>query len=44
MPQVGLLIRDLRKTSHTLQEVTDKINNQGVGSLIGAPKLPDYKP
>lgn len=44
MPQVGLLVRDLRKTSHALQEVTDKINNQGVGSLIGSPKLPDYKP
>lgn len=44
MPEVGLLIRDLRTMSHALQAVAEKIDQQGAGSLIGSPALPDYKP
>ena len=44
MPQVGLLVRDLRQVSRTLQNVTEKLDQQGAASLIGSPKLPDYKP
>lgn len=43
MPEVGLLIRDLRRMSHALQNVAEKIDQQGAGSVIGAPALPDYK-
>ena len=44
MPQVGLLVRDLRQVSRSLQSVTDTLEQQGAGALIGSPKLPDYKP
>ncbi len=44
MPEVGLLIRDLRTMSHALQSVAEKIDQQGAGSLIGSPRLPNYKP
>lgn len=43
MPEVGLLIRDLRRMSAALQNVAEKIDQQGAGSLIGSPALPDYK-
>ena len=43
MPQISLLVRDLRQMSQSLREVTDKLNEQGAASLIGSPGLPDYK-
>jgi phospholipid/cholesterol/gamma-HCH transport system substrate-binding protein len=44
MPQVALLVRDLRQMSQALREVTEKIDQQGAASLVGSPRLPDYKP
>lgn len=44
MPEVGLLIRDLRRMAQALQNVAEKVDQQGAGSVIGAPALPDYKP
>ena len=43
IPEVGLLVRDLRVMSQSLSSVAEKIDQQGASSLIGAPKLPDYK-
>ena len=43
MPEVGLLIRDLREMSRSVRAVSEKLDQQGAGSLIGSPKLPDYK-
>lgn len=43
VPQVGLLVRDLRQMSQSLKAVTDKLDQQGAASLIGSPSLPDYK-
>ena len=43
MPQVALLVRDLRQMSQSLKTVTDKLDQEGAGSLIGSPRLPDYK-
>ncbi len=43
MPQVALLVRDLRLMAQSLREVTDKLDQQGAASLIGSPGLPDYK-
>ncbi|HEX7856511.1 MAG TPA: MlaD family protein [Sphingobium sp.] len=43
MPEVGLLIRDLRRMSQALQNVAEKIDQQGASSIIGSPALPDYK-
>lgn len=44
MPEVGLLIRDLRRMAQSLQNVAEKIDQQGASSIIGSPALPDYKP
>lgn len=44
MPEVGLLIRDLREMSRAFRAISEKLDQQGAGSIIGAPKLPDYKP
>lgn len=44
VPELGLLIRDLRQMSAALQAVAEKIDQQGAGSLIGSPPLPDYRP
>ena len=44
LPAAEAAIRDLRETTRALRGVTEKIDDQGAGSLIGGPKLPDYKP
>ncbi len=44
LPAVEATMLDLRATSKALRQVTEKIENQGVGALIGGPKLPDYEP
>jgi phospholipid/cholesterol/gamma-HCH transport system substrate-binding protein len=44
LPEVGQLMRDLRATSESLREITDRLNQQGVGGVIGGQRLPDYRP
>jgi len=44
LPAAEAAIRDLQATTRSLREVTDKVNDRGVGSIVGGPKLPDYKP
>lgn len=44
LPAAEATLRDLRATSKALRTVTEKIDNQGAGALLGGPKLPDYKP
>ena len=44
LPAAEATLKDLRATSKALRQVTEKIDNQGAGALIGGPKLPDYKP
>ena len=45
IPQANALIQDLRTTTQNLNQITDKINDRGVGSLVGgSAELPDYKP
>ncbi|AUW56793.1 MCE family protein [Sphingobium sp. SCG-1] len=43
MPEVGLLVRDLREMTRSFRAISEKLDQQGAGSLIGSPKLPDYK-
>jgi phospholipid/cholesterol/gamma-HCH transport system substrate-binding protein len=43
LPAAEAALRDLRATTNSLRDVTDKINDQGAGSLVGGAKLPDYK-
>lgn len=44
LPEAEAAIRDLRETSRALRNVTEKLDEQGAGALIGGGKLPDYKP
>lgn len=45
LPETEAAIRDLRATTRALRQVTEKIDQQGVGALVGGGgKLPDYKP
>ncbi|SMF65945.1 MlaD family protein [Allosphingosinicella indica] len=44
LPEVNILVRDLRATSESLRSISEKIDRQGAGALIGSPKLPDYEP
>ncbi len=44
LPEVGRLISDLRETSQSLRTITGRIEQRGVGSLLGGEDLPDYKP
>ena len=44
LPAAEAAIRDLRATSRALRNVTEKIDEQGAGALIGSPSLPEYKP
>jgi phospholipid/cholesterol/gamma-HCH transport system substrate-binding protein len=37
-------VRDLRGLSQSLQQVSDRVNRQGIGGSLGPQKLPDYKP
>ena len=43
VPEVNLLVRDLRRTSDALASVAEKVDQGGATSIIGSPKLPDYK-
>ena len=44
LPAAEAALRDLRKTTAALREVTESLETGGAGSLIGGQKLPDYKP
>lgn len=44
LPEINQLARDLRRLSASLQSVTERLDQQGVGALVSAPKLPDYEP
>jgi len=43
VPEVDRLVRDLRVMTQSLSAVAEKVDQQGAGSLIGQPQLPDYK-
>jgi phospholipid/cholesterol/gamma-HCH transport system substrate-binding protein len=44
LPEAEAAIRDLRATTRALRRVTERVDEQGAGALVGSPKLPDYKP
>lgn len=44
LPEANRLVRDLRDLSQSLQQVSDRVNRQGIGGTLGPQKLPDYKP
>lgn len=44
LPEANRLVHDLRDLTQSLQGVSDRINQQGIGGALGPDKLPDYKP
>jgi phospholipid/cholesterol/gamma-HCH transport system substrate-binding protein len=44
LPEANRMVRDLRELSESLRALTERVEQGGVGSSLGAPKLPDYKP
>ena len=44
LPEANKLVRQLRTLSESLQSVSDRVNQQGIGGTLGPEKLPDYKP
>ena len=44
LPEVSGLLRDLRRTSESLRNVTERIEQRGLPSLLGSEPLPDYRP
>lgn len=43
LPETGQLIRDLRATSDALRAVSERLEQRGVGGLLGGEQLPDYR-
>ncbi|GGD98967.1 hypothetical protein GCM10011515_18510 [Tsuneonella deserti] len=44
LPAAEATLQDLKATSKALRSVTEKIESQGAGGLLGGQKLPDYEP
>src|SRR3982750_4845456 len=44
LPEANRLVRDMRGLTQSLQQVSDRINRQGIGGALGPPKLPDSQP
>jgi phospholipid/cholesterol/gamma-HCH transport system substrate-binding protein len=44
LPQANQLVHDLRELSSSLEQLTNRVNQQGIGGTLGPDKLPDYKP
>ncbi len=43
LPAAEATLQDLRATSRALRSISEKLESEGVGSLIGGRALPDYK-
>jgi len=44
LPEANKLVHDLRQLSSSLESVTNRVNQQGIGGALGPEKLPDYNP
>ena len=44
LPQANRLVHDLRELTQSLRQVSDRVNQQGIGGTLGPEKLPDYNP
>lgn len=42
LPEVNQLARDMRDLSGSLKSVTERLDQQGISGIVGAPALPDY--
>ena len=44
LPQAEATVQDLRSTRRALRAITEKLESEGAGALVGGKTLPDYKP
>jgi phospholipid/cholesterol/gamma-HCH transport system substrate-binding protein len=44
LPELNQTVRQMRQLTQSLQDLSDRVNEGGVGSALGPEKLPDYKP
>jgi phospholipid/cholesterol/gamma-HCH transport system substrate-binding protein len=44
LPEANRLVHDLRQLTQSLQAVSNRVNQQGIGGALGPAKLPDYNP
>jgi len=44
VPEITALTRELQEASRSIKNITERLDQEGAGSLIGAPPLPDYEP
>jgi phospholipid/cholesterol/gamma-HCH transport system substrate-binding protein len=44
LPEANRLVHDLRTLSQSLQSLSNRVNQQGIGGALGPEKLPDYNP
>lgn len=44
LPQLNQTVQQMRGLAQSLQQVSDRVNQQGIGGSLGPKQLPDYKP
>ena len=44
LPAASATLADIRRTSATLRNLTERLEAEGAGALVGGPSLPDYEP
>ncbi len=44
LPAFESAVRDIEATSRSIRAMTDAIGDRGITSVVGSPRLPDYKP
>ena len=44
LPNAEATMEDLRATSRSLRAITEKLESEGAGALVGGKSLPNYKP
>jgi phospholipid/cholesterol/gamma-HCH transport system substrate-binding protein len=44
LPQLNQTVQQMRGLAQSLQQVSDRVNQQGIGGALGPKQLPDYKP
>ena len=44
LPEANKLVRDMRELTQSLEAVSNRVEQGGIGGTLGPQKLPDYKP
>ncbi|RZV52434.1 MAG: hypothetical protein EX258_02160 [Sphingomonadaceae bacterium] len=44
VPEADALVRDMRSLTDSLTDLSNRLNEDGIGGALGPRKLPDYEP